>query len=135
MDIQPINSSELRIGNLVNILLTPTNRNITTLTVSLVDDEGVVFAKTLNGRVTRMEKGECAGIPLNQEWYIKLGFSIETSHDSSGREYFYYRHENRDFPDVRGDNRINDIDIHFVHQLQNWFFCYTGEELTIKQLV
>lgn len=84
-------------------------------------------------------------IPLTEEWLLKLGFwekykstcnrwYLRATHLNSGCEIidpedddtgkltgkFYYR------------NSDGDIDVPYVHQLQNLYYAITKEELTIK---
>lgn len=80
-------------------------------------------------------------IPLTEEWLLKLGFSSKykschikwnilgfdldqkSDEDDDGNkipqeQVFYFNYQ---------------VDIKYVHQLQNLYFALTGEELTIKQ--
>lgn len=78
-------------------------------------------------------------IPLTEEWLLKMGF--ELSGHQLGEEYsrgnfsmYYY---NGDYPDYEGEILAscfngNNVEIKYIHQLQNIYFALTGEELTIK---
>lgn len=82
-------------------------------------------------------------IPLTEEWLLKLGF--EEKGDNKEESYFLlygFHLENRandkfslninkeDFGCWWIDQYLKELK--YVHQLQNIFFCITGEELTIK---
>lgn len=64
-------------------------------------------------------------IPLTEEWLIKFGFSV-------------YKHgaELGNFSILKLLNPIEynclGVNLKYVHQLQNLYFCLCGEELTIK---
>ncbi len=80
-------------------------------------------------------------IPLTEEWLLKLGF-----------EYDEFSDEDNPFLDLRynrflfqSDKSVNyntvyltinktDIKIKYVHELQNIFYCLTGNELEIKHI-
>ena len=85
-------------------------------------------------------KGEAdvSGIPLTEEWLIKLGFELEVINDGDrplyvlggAVEYFYI-----DFDTLQPMDAgypIAKVKIEYVHQLQNLFYCIVGQELTIK---
>lgn len=75
---------------------------------------------------------EIEPIRLTEEWLVKFGFLLTVSlydkwmfairRDLSGDGWTVFW----------GDNKLSLVDITFVHQLQNLFFCLCGEELTIK---
>ena len=79
-----------------------------------------------------------SGIPLTEEWLLKFGFKFcegetigeTTMNDRYIKNNFWLNHwingklfywENRD-----------DLEIQYVHQLQNLYFALTGEELTTE---
>lgn len=77
-------------------------------------------------------KGNYCGIPLTEEWLLRFGFN------NHGYENLCW---SLDKVTIYGTEdtfgiRINDeiaVDFYYVHQLQNFYFAITGEELTIKQ--
>lgn len=75
---------------------------------------------------------QCSGIPLNEEWLIKLGFEKYTSYVSAG----YWKHEKMPshiyLPYLHWDNQYC-APVQYVHTLQNLYFALTGQELTIKE--
>lgn len=65
-------------------------------------------------------------IPLTEEWLLKLGFQKEAP-------YFYLDplkiHNNTVW---YAKELISEINIHYIHQLQNLYFALTEKELEIK---
>lgn len=78
-------------------------------------------------------------ITLTEEWLIKFGFVI--SAERNGRTAYIkgfklwrgdgWDNWNYSTVDDRGGNNEVDVDLPFVHQLQNIYFSLTGEELEI----
>lgn len=80
----------------------------------------------------------CIGIELTEEILLKLGFTLRgvifrinnlLSHQfdinySSSRDMFYY--------DSSKYGIYTEVEIKYLHQLQNLYFALTNEELTIK---
>jgi len=67
----------------------------------------------------------CKGIPLTEEWLLKFGFSFDKLN--------FYRLDKRLIV-VRGKRFIDfgsDVELKYVHQLQNFFFALTGTELSM----
>lgn len=85
------------------------------------------------------------GIPLTEEWLIKLGFEKEQNTGYANPNLFFWYHKNiAIFVDDDGllylgyDNNeyyecisINNYPIQFVHELQNLYHALTGEEFVI----
>jgi hypothetical protein len=69
----------------------------------------------------------CKPIPLTEEWLLKLGFIKHVS------QSIWYTLNKVDvwFFDGKYVNDI-DVEIKYVHQLQNLYFALTNEELTMK---
>jgi len=69
-------------------------------------------------------------IPLTEEWLLKFGFKIE---GDNGVECSWIIGKFRLCSDatVFIEDK-NNIDVKYVHQLQNLYFVLTGEELTFK---
>jgi hypothetical protein len=69
-------------------------------------------------------------IPLTEEWLFKFGFKKHHKHG-----YFYIENFTIDV-DMNGQFFMCDVDIHvvlkYVHQLQNLYFAFTSEELTLE---
>lgn len=86
----------------------------------------------------------CKPIPLTEEWFLLFGFE-KLPND----EFFFKRHKIEVFKYSKGNffllggNHITygiglhdiwqgmEINIQYVHQLQNLYFALTGEELTL----
>lgn len=83
-------------------------------------------------------------IPITPELLERCGFDVHPYDDGSGNgktaeygsisldkgnnwEYWNYYHSGGDF-----EINIVDIDIKYLHQLQNLYYALTGEELTVK---
>jgi hypothetical protein len=103
-------ANELRLGNLVlnggsNI------KDITPQTISDFDNKLIVLNPIL----------------LTEEWLIKLGFIKHVN------QSIWYTLNKVDvwFFDGKYVNDI-DVEINFVHELQNLYFALTNEELQIK---
>jgi len=69
-------------------------------------------------------------IPLTEEWLEKFGFEYSDLNGDSGLwkipPFQIYGKYNQFIYDYR-------LDVNYVHQLQNLFYCLTGEELIIKK--
>jgi hypothetical protein len=69
----------------------------------------------------------CKAIPLTEEWLLKFGFIKHENHS------IWYTLNKVDvwFFDGKYVND-NDVEINFVHELQNLYFALTKKELTMK---
>lgn len=73
-------------------------------------------------------------IPLTEEWLKKFGFHI--SRNQAHKVY-------NDLGNIFALNKVNKefeftwgaVQVRYVHQLQNLYWCLTGEELQIKKVV
>ena len=128
-----MNYTELRIGNLV-------------CRKDLISDEDrfekIIF---LSDKVTTSGPfrivcfySEIKPIPLSKKWLLKFGFyqwsKIEFSKEFKSWSLWVFTDVNK-FEIVHNEDRncFNpDIQIKYVHQLQNLYFALTGEELKIK---
>ena len=89
-------------------------------------------------------KGSCNGnlrtIPLTEGWLIKFGFKNLTNAYKSKKVYIQYT-QNKCFQlyligiDKAGNASLIDfnLEIKYVHQLQNLYFALIGEELVYTQ--
>lgn len=82
-------------------------------------------------------------ITLTEEWLLKLGFSLITE-TSAGIRYGYVVNGifNSDMTFIfwkttkeKGKFFRKDLELKYVHQLQNLYFALTGEELTLNNVV
>lgn len=128
-----INARELRIENLV---WDGTISQI--LTVSHAGGLAEKYGATYNWYPQEVD-----GIPLTQEWLLKLGFG-KTAFDSFYIKFFgISKSDETRWGTVLKDDYYSDgkrvthftpmAEIQFVHQLQNIFYAVMGTELTIKE--
>lgn len=127
-----IQASELRIGNLVNFRDEDHVFEITEihkLGIGVKDSE----------QETWIEYDCFDPIPLTKEWLVRFGFDSKI--------IIYYKPDNPSLAIKLWDHEatpnvkyilfwenivIRDLEVFYVHQLQNLYFALTGEELTIK---
>jgi hypothetical protein len=121
-------ASELRIGNLVNLMLN--HKDFETICVDVTD-----LINILHG-------GVYEPIPLTEEILLKLGFknidiggNFITYTDLEHNYYLQIDVRKNDRKYLILDNSVDElrafsmVDIEYVHQLQNLYFALTGEEL------
>jgi hypothetical protein len=120
-------ASELRIGNLI-----------------YQDGEVTEVLRLNSTTINSSGEDDCSGIPLTEEWLIRAGFELSYT----GSDFKNYRKEGFDQLADYGVQCVvlkekhpaylkcgyyeNEIDCQYIHQLQNLFYCLTGEELTIN---
>ena len=115
-------ANELRIGNLVKY----SDKDLL-FTVTEISQAGIGVENEIEE--TWIELDSFEPIPLTEEWLLKFGFEKigVNFHLNNFCIWFKLIHENYWF---RYDNQ--GIEIKYVHQLQNLFYCLCGEELTLK---
>lgn len=83
---------------------------------------------------------ECSRpIPLTEEWLIKLGFQsggakqwLFITLDKKDESYLYFNPLGKGIAiDQNGTECSYEIELNYVHQLQNLYFSLTGRELTV----
>lgn len=119
-----MNANELRIGNLIQW--------ISTGKVEEVKDIATYDKRQAN--INNVSISDCKGIELTEEWLIKFGF-IKRRVANMWYEYMlnYVVLDKRDGTDFDiYFSSLHQTEIKYVHQLQNLYFCLTGEELKIK---
>lgn len=148
-----IQANELRVGNIVTDEFYQSFKTI--YTVNSINKDGINLEIEDDGNWPEMashfmvpEKkfSELMGIPITEEWLLKLGFEKTDGHDNwnfKSHEIFKYKNL---FKVGKLDNRFywyNQVDddyyscmhpIKYVHQLQNLFFALTGQELEHMEL-
>jgi len=116
---------ELRIGNYIGYKEVDLN----------VGQEIIKQYQCTINDIAEIERGNICNryspIPLTEEWLVRFGFEVyEFDHKAS-----QYRHGNRLLV-IRDDNCFYDygadVNVKYVHQLQNLYFSLTNEELTIN---
>lgn len=133
-----IKSNELRIGNLVNLILRRTEVHLPQITPFVVSEITHFNAHLYNAEekhyeVTAFEVpiADLSPIPLTEEWLVK--FSIEYT-DTKTENGYRLQVGNaiigfKDTVHYMGQPLSH---IRYVHQLQNLYFALTGTELTYK---
>lgn len=141
-----MNSNEIRIGNFVDII----NRHyevhlpygyikkvgrIEFFKVDLYewDQSFAVQPEPINTDIS-----DLSPIPLTVEWLIKFGFvsigqDIKKLTKGNFVEIVVYPTLNRVEINQNTDLISLDVNLKYVHHLQNLYFALTGEELTIKE--
>lgn len=76
------------------------------------------------------------GIPLTEEWLVKMGFEKRVDGDDFNIWHWYELQILPDIAFVQGNLDVfildhDNIRVQFVHQLQNLYFALTGEELKL----
>lgn len=125
-------AGELRIGNLIQ----KHNGEIFTVTGKFLyecEEFGLLNTKYL----TNPPKEVFKPIPLTEEWLIKFGVEeldkTGTRTDYKiGDGYFEFKIESSQFGVSFIIGNL-DLELKYVHQLQNIYFALTGQELTIKE--
>jgi len=128
-----MSANELKIGNLVDL----GNRIAKVIEINHLACVVVDLEETQD---TIEDYDRTKPIPLTEEWLIKFGFSREVKVGSEmgtdGVEFRVYHFDVLTFNTNHGwwykVQRINDTPLEYVHQLQNFYFAITGEELTFK---
>lgn len=137
-------ASELRIGNLVYLLFSSGNKEMSS--VDSICPEGIDLQ--IKGEYYHSDYGieplytndEIAGIPLTEEWLVKFGFEIKGGYaikkikNVLHGDYIYsfvldFSEGDYTFSD---SSNLPRAPVQYIHQLQNLYFALTGEELTIK---
>ncbi len=126
-------ASELRIGNLLRDKVSKTELEVVELT------ENNITTKVINrSKFPLKDEWRLEYIPLTEEWLIKFGFKkrdmlSSVLFDMKNPRFSIYLN-----PPIDKSNKWNilgiekNVNIQYVHQLQNLFFCLCGKELTLK---
>jgi len=94
----------------------------------MIDNDVIIYTKT-----------ESRPIPLTEEWLLKFGFErtkwIESTLDKDKFRLHQTLTENGMINEFYhdGDFPFDRVIIGSVHQLQNLFYCLTGNELTLNK--
>jgi hypothetical protein len=112
--------NELRNGNLINYMMTPTDCSIKTIyAISQIYGETAIYTP----------------IPINEEWILKLGL-YEIGNKRWRFNNYVIEHWNNMYviKYISMKNEFIQIgkEIKYVHQFQNVVFALTGEELTLS---
>ena len=125
-----MNAQELRIGNLVE-----RDGNILEV-VRIAKDNIINYDLILQSKGMHVNSGNVIPIPLTEEWLVKFGFyysddeneflELQLMHKTK-----LYADNSNEFSTVVLKIKENEIEIEYVHQLQNLYFALTGKELTL----
>lgn len=127
-----IKANELRIGNLVLV-------NEVIFKINAIQDKCLYFNSWINN------SDNIQPIELTEEWLIKFGFKkgindwftssfVAPIQDSATMIYINVNSGSACLTDFDDREQMSYIGskIKYVHQLQNLYFCLTGEELKIN---
>lgn len=118
-------ANELRIGNYVKSLNT-------VCTIDCIFRQQVEVSNNYEEWTPDLE--DIKPIPLTEDWLLKFGFN--KGEDIVGYCFFIELENIEDFTIHLQDGKLvyfyEDLELKYVHQLQNLYFALTGEELTIK---
>jgi hypothetical protein len=133
--------TELRIGNWIDF------GGLTYATVFNMYESGKLKVKNYR-RDWDVEVSNCKGVPLTEEWLVKLGFK-DKGLVMSGSKWFVKEQKFQHKKELRiSKDRVGDwwnftiecvcpptlslVSIKYAHQLQNLYFSLCGEELEVK---
>jgi hypothetical protein len=126
-----IKHNELRIGNV--IMYEEASFDINSESVKSISQLKVTAVKSLPTK----EKGEqfykdIKPVPLDKKWLLKFGFEIyKYRANTFGLNGYSFDLDKMSLHnDLPADcNKINEIDLKYIHQLQNLYFALTGNDL------
>lgn len=72
-------------------------------------------------------------IPLTEEWLIKFGYKKNEYWVEDSRRFNFTIKGGVNLDPYKNNFVFVDTVLKYVHQLQNLFYCLTGNELTIKE--
>lgn len=134
-----MDTRELRINNIVNAHINNSSRFITIVCIQKKYVAEEALKETENPRYPYdykwISNNNIEAIPLTKEILIKCGF-IERQRKNESSSSLFYNDKLTLYPRTVDMNSFYmehyDIDIKFLHQLQNIYFDLTNEELIIK---
>jgi hypothetical protein len=122
---------ELRIGNLVSF-------DGVTLIVESIDLGGYIGLTDII-LFEQLDKDDLKPINLTEEWLIKFGFKYKEAGEYKKSGYFLEIINQDQDTFIFANNKLQvsiytlsifiDINIEYIHQLQNLYFALTGKEL------
>jgi hypothetical protein len=134
-----INCKELRVGNLIHGALVGERIEVEVDSIT-GDGINIVWGHELTDEDWRLD--QLWGIPLTEEWLLKMGFESIASNvpnlceqpSFDGQRQFRWDSIDGLAIQTVGSGWMWRIQyIEYVHQLQNLYFSLTGSELTIKE--
>ncbi|WP_288373977.1 hypothetical protein [uncultured Chryseobacterium sp.] len=113
---------------------------------NLVQYDGKIFkVKEIRNYIIVCDRGkgnvdftvnEISPIELTEDWLLKFGYEPTTlGYWSNGKIEIGYTttDDNIHYEYISITHKTEMTNLKYVHQLQNLFFAFTGEELTIKE--
>lgn len=140
-----IQANELRTGNWVNIQSHDQYAQIIEIKSGRPDNRDFVRISSPNlDTQFAVEISQIVPIPLTEEILLKAGFEIggynfvEVTHPKHPRLFFVIGNNfdsiwwNYNIQGTSKECESSQIEIKYIHQLQNLFFALTGEEIKIE---
>lgn len=140
-------ANELRIGNWVEHPHLLNGKEVKYGQVVDISDYDVIEGSTGVIAIKRFKmqsSNHFQPIPLTEEWLVKFGFEKDETNlkmfnkkstTSLVEYYFILDGYNFGLYNELMQSEIHiDLEVKYVHQLQNLYFALTGDELTIKEL-
>jgi len=132
-----IKANELRIGNLVNVPRPDQSPFRIDEIEHLYETQGKVGQHVMKGcHPLTWYLENLSGVPLSEEILERCGF--EWINDQTGccfkraNVYMYFDYKDHSLSANFGHIEQLDVSIKYLHQLQNFIFALTGEDLTLK---
>lgn len=132
-----VDNKELRLGN----ILKGTTREGSVLVAPVHEIMDSEVSLIFEGLAHKFTHDRIDPIPLTPEILEKAGFEkigdngyiiYEFEDEKNANEGFYVECEGDGYAYYYPSNTAMDVQINYLHQLQNLFFCLTGEELKIN---
>jgi len=146
-----IEANELRIGNLVlagkmrEVGGGPYNQTVRQVCLISMDydDEYMEYVETVEvAKSTNVTDDLCRNInpvPITEAWLDDFGFDDSESFDNREYEVYIYRKGPLTATCASFDSTLKwtmhgkEIDLQYIHQLQNLYFALTGDELQLQK--
>ena len=124
-----VSVTDLRIGNL--LYYNNNNKSVGKISLLVADIfDGLDYCQFDYRRNKKHWLINTLPIPLNEEWLIKLGFTKNEFDSHYERGEFYVEIWENDCVFRWNDFNV-DINLKYVHKLQNLYFILTGSELQV----
>lgn len=124
MEVQKLKSSDIRIGNYLEF-------DGELSIVKEIDEQGLVVDIPKLEEKEWIDLFQFSVIPLTEEWLINLGFN-NSQVSSLFTNKIALRNSIKSKFTLRVSDALAEIEVKYVHQLQNLYHALTGEELMIK---
>lgn len=131
-------TNELRIGNWVKV--NDPIFGVNTYKVATIRDNGII---TLNDNMSCLVDN-IEPIELTEDVLLKIGFGKRNDCYTLSNEYIFFVYYKDSFKQellasvkrkgkyYYNTNELKNYDIKYLHQLQNAYYCLTGEELEVE---